>query len=191
MEARHRDPAVGAGARALKSVKSEPASQPRARCYARLGTNAKVTFHSGNPKTKPTTHVANGEGVVLITDKLSLDDLAPTIDWNVESALPEQATPASLFGGLAVLEYLRDGLLRDFAAQLAAAGKDGAKVADAWDQVLDVAYGAARRTIRSSPRSASARSRTLRPASLPPRPRSRQRGSRATESRSPRTSRTR
>jgi hypothetical protein len=104
------------------------------------GTRGKLIYSSGNPKTPPATHAAGADGGAQIDGKLGMDELAPTIEWKLEGDVPATPTFASIGGGLSALEYLRDGLLRELADGLAAAGKDEKKVAAAWDQAVDTAY---------------------------------------------------
>lgn len=78
-----------------------------------------------------------------VRQTLDKDKLSPLLEWRYDGGGPPAATAANAFGGpLALLEYLRFGLVRDVA--VAHASKDAKRLAAALDEALDVTFAAAR-----------------------------------------------
>ncbi|HEU4536650.1 MAG TPA: hypothetical protein VFS00_21140 [Polyangiaceae bacterium] len=74
---------------------------------------------------------------------LDMGSVMPLFDWRYEGEGPPAPKAAdALASPLALLEYLRHGLVRDVAA--AHAGKDAKRLAAVWDESLDVTFAAAR-----------------------------------------------
>jgi hypothetical protein len=96
----------------------------------------------GNPHTtlpaRPTL-----EGVANLHSAFSKEEAAPTVEFKYDNDIPPQASRTNLTDSLAELEFLRDSLVRDFAAALSDP-KDDKKNAAGWDAAMDSAMAAIR-----------------------------------------------
>jgi len=127
-------------------------------------SKATVKLATGNPKAPIAPRSTGPDGSASLSSALSKDDLLPQIEWRYDGDLPPAAESDKLSGGLAVFEYLRGGLVQEFATVLGTVekkddkdkkdkkdekkddkkDKKDDKVALAWDKALDVSFAAAK-----------------------------------------------
>jgi len=103
----------------------------------------RVLLTTGRRRGPPVPQVTGPQGTLQMSQPLSKDDTAPSVEWFYEGEPPPAASPASLAsGGLSVFEYLRGGLARDLTAGISDP-PDAKRAAAAWDTALVTALAAA------------------------------------------------
>lgn len=105
------------------------------------GVKAHGLLTMSNPKAQPQMAAAAADGTLRFVGAYGKDDVTPVFEFRYDAAPPPAPTAGQLTSGLRVVEYLRDGIVRDLAAGIADK-KDEKKVAAAWDQAYDVAFAA-------------------------------------------------